>query len=89
VVLYETNDVMFLGCCDEVIMMRKELCGWFGDKDVNTPLDRVEGNGIMGRIRSEDDDSIPGGQPVDGSLVSLGVDSTLFGEFVKVRSMSL
>jgi hypothetical protein len=48
VVLDEAYNIVLPSGFDELVVMRKKLSCRFGNKDVNTTLDRVQTDGVMG-----------------------------------------
>ena len=51
-VLDKANDALLLCCCDEFAVMVKELDGRLRYKNMETALNCVECNGIVGALQS-------------------------------------
>ena len=82
--LDEDKYVIFTGFADELLMLEEVLDGRFRDKDMDFVLNSVEGYGVVGRVWSEDCDSVTRRECVDGSFVRLGVPGSLIrGKRVK------
>lgn len=54
--LDKANQTLLLGKLNELLVVLQLLCGWLGNQDVVTQVERFRGDGEVGRVRSEDDD---------------------------------
>ena len=76
-VLDEDKHAIFTGFADELLMLEEVFDGRFRDKDMDSVLNSVEGYGLVGRVWSEDCDSVTWRECVGGSFVGLGFREVL------------
>lgn len=58
VVLDEDEDIVFAGFGEEMLVLGKELYGRFGDQNMETSLDGVKSDWVMGSVWREDSDNV-------------------------------
>lgn len=73
-------DAVFFGGGEEGDVVFEEFDCRFGDHDVDSSLDGIESNGVVGGVWGEDCDGIAGFEGVDGGLVGVGIFCVVGGE---------
>lgn len=80
VVLDEDEDAVLARGLDQSEVVSQTLCCWLGDENVDTALNCVQRNGIVGRIGGEDSDGGSLGEGINSSLVCIRVGLVVRGE---------
>lgn len=79
VMLHVHEDSVFIRLFDELDMVLNRLGRGFGDEHMNLPLDCIQCDIEMRRVRGEDGDCVAWAESIDGSFVGVGIDAGVGG----------